>query len=247
MQEHDLPPSRGRVQVVDAGLQDYGACWDLQHRLVEARRAGQVPDTLLLVEHPPTYTIGRNGHWSNLLVNDAFLQRVGATRYDVDRGGDITFHGPGQVVGYVIMDLGHAERRVRRFVDRIERTIIDAVAAFGLEAGVDPAHPGVWLGRNKIAAIGVAISRRITYHGFALNVATDLRYFDYMIPCGIPDRGATSIARELGRPVARAGAIPPLLDAFARAFEVEIETGITLDDLLRDITPLGAAGTDRRA
>jgi lipoate-protein ligase B len=207
------------VRAVHLGTRDYLACWDFQRLLAARRREGEIPDLLLLVEHPPTYTIGRGGHRSHLLVDEATLARLGARCYAVDRGGDITFHGPGQLVAYVILDLGRAERSVRRFVERLERTVIEALGHFGVRGGIDPGRPGVWVGRDKIAAIGIAVRRGVTYHGFALNIDVGLDYFGYMIPCGIPDRGVTSLARLLGHPVSMEEAGRAVVASFARAFE----------------------------
>jgi len=212
----------GPVRVVSLGTREYLACWELQRVLASARREGKVPDLLLLVEHPPTYTIGRSGHRSNLLVDDSMLARLGASCHSVDRGGDITFHGPGQLVVYIISELGVAERSVRRFVERLELTVIEMLKQFGVWAGIDPDRPGVWVGTDKIAAIGIAVRRGITYHGFALNVDVDLTYFEYMIPCGIPDRGVTSLARLLGRPIEINEVTKVTVASFARVFERQV-------------------------
>jgi lipoate-protein ligase B len=229
------------IQVIQAGRQEYRACWELQQRLAAARRAGQVPDLLLLVEHPPTYTIGRRGTRDHLLIDEARLQEVGATCLEVDRGGDITFHGPGQLVVYAIIDLGLTNRSVRRYVENLEQVVIDTLRQYGLEGVIDPDNPGVWLGRDKIAAIGISIHHGVSYHGFALNIDPDLRYFDYMIPCGIPDRGATSLARELGRPVDAEEAANLVIERFGARFEVEISHNLTLDELRRIVDPLTAS------
>ena len=219
------------IQVVWAGRQEYVPTWELQRELVLARRRGLIGDLLLLVEHPPTYTIGRGGSRDNLLISEAQLEAVCAQCLDVDRGGDITFHGPGQLVAYLIRDLGGAQRRLRHYVSQLEETVIRTVAHYGLQAAADPRYPGVWIGRDKIAALGIAVSRGVSYHGFALNVDPDLRYFGYMIPCGISGRGATSIARELGRPVPLEPAIEPLVVSFAESFEAEMREGLTVADL----------------
>jgi lipoate-protein ligase B len=229
------------IQVIQAGRQEYRACWELQQRLAAARRAGQVPDLLLLVEHPPTYTIGRRGTRDHLLIDEARLQEVGATCLEVDRGGDITFHGPGQLVVYAIIDLGLTNRSVRRYVENLEQVVIDTLRRYGLEGVIDPDNPGVWLGRDKIAAIGISIHHGVSYHGFALNIDPDLRYFEYMIPCGIPDRGATSLARELGRPVDAEEAANLVIERFGARFEVEIGHNLTLDELRRIVDPLTAS------
>jgi lipoyl(octanoyl) transferase len=221
----------GLIQVVQAGRQDYRECWEMQQRLAAARRAGRVPDLLLLVEHPPTYTIGRRGTRDHLLIDEATLRSVGATCYDVDRGGDITFHGPGQLVVYGIIDLGLTQRSVRRYVENLETVVIESLRHYGLEATIDPEHPGVWLGRDKIAAIGISIHHGVTYHGFALNVAPDLRYFSYMIPCGIPDRGATSLTKEIDRPVEMAEVTNLVVERFAAVFGATTGNDLTIDDL----------------
>lgn len=229
------PPNGARrdVQVVQCGRLDYVDAWDLQRGLARARREQRVADLLLLVEHPPTYTIGRRGSRRNLLISDAMLARVGATCHQVERGGDITFHGPGQVVAYVIMDLGRAQRSVRRFVERLERTVIDTLRCYGVDGGIEPGKPGVWVGQDKIAALGIAVSRGVTYHGFALNVDPDLRYFEYMIPCGIPDRGATSLARQTGQAVTVEEVLPRIVATFSAVFEVTPRRDLSLADLRR--------------
>ncbi len=223
----------GSVQVVRTGLIEYQDAWDLQRALVAARRQCTAPDLLLLVEHPPTYTIGRRGSRRNLLIDDAMLAAVGATCHEIDRGGDITFHGPGQLVAYVIRDLGRQQRRVRRYVEMIETVVIDTLRDYGLEGTIDRALPGVWIGRDKVAALGIAISHGVTYHGFALNVDPDLRYFEYMIPCGIPDRGATSISRLTGRAATVDEAVDRVTRSFSRIFDVEPRSDLSLDDLRR--------------
>ncbi len=223
----------GSIQVIRTGVLEYQDAWDLQRALAAARRQGTVPDLLLLVEHPPTYTIGRRGSRSNLLIDDAMLAAVGATCYEIDRGGDITFHGPGQLVAYVIRDLGHQQRRVRRYVEMIETVVIDTLREYGLEGTIDRALPGVWIGRDKVAALGIAISHGVTYHGFALNVDPDLRYFEYMIPCGIPDRGATSITRLTGQAATIDAATDRVIESFSRIFNVEPRSDLSLGDLRR--------------
>jgi lipoate-protein ligase B len=209
------------LNIVEAGQLDYLEAWDLQRKLAQSRRDGAIPDTLLLTEHPPTYTIGRRGSRANLLIDETTLQRVGAQCYEVDRGGDITFHGPGQLVAYLIMDLGRAERGLRRFVGNLEHSVIDTLQTFGITGEPAEGKPGVWVKGRKIAAIGVAVSRRVTYHGFALNVNPDLTYFDHMIPCGIPGSAATSIEREIGGPVEMADVTERVIEALSARFEVD--------------------------
>jgi lipoate-protein ligase B len=187
--------------VVEAGTMAYARALELQLSISAAKKNGLVPDVLLLLEHPPTITLGRSGKWHNLLVPDEVLQRRGVTRYETDRGGDITFHGPGQLVGYPILKLEGGERDVHGYMRNLEETLIRALARFGVEAFRLEKLTGVWTTQGKIAAMGVHISRWITRHGFALNVTTDLSYFDLIRPCGLEGKGVASVAGILGRPV----------------------------------------------
>ncbi|HEY1220318.1 MAG: lipoyl(octanoyl) transferase LipB [Bryobacteraceae bacterium] len=172
---------------------DYATAFELQRRLVVERQQGLIPDHLLLVEHPHVVTLGRNGHRENLLASDEILERAGVEFHPTDRGGDITYHGPGQLVGYPILDLREWKRDVAAYVRAIEEVIIDTLADFGIAAGRIPKLTGVWVDGRKIAAIGVHISRWVTSHGFALNVSTDLSYFEYIVPCGLT-KPVTSMA-----------------------------------------------------
>jgi lipoyl(octanoyl) transferase len=173
---------------------DYGAALELQQRLVAERKQGLIADQLLLLEHPHVITLGRNGHMENLLAGDDVLRRAGISFYPTDRGGDVTYHGPGQLVGYPILDLREWSRDVGAYVRALEQAIIDTLADFGIAAARIPKLTGVWVGEQKIAAIGVHISRWVTSHGFALNVTTDLSYFQYIVPCGLT-KPVTSMAR----------------------------------------------------
>jgi len=173
---------------------DYGKALALQQELVAARKQGLVPDQLLLLEHPHVITLGRNGRLENLLAGEQALASAGISFYPTDRGGDITYHGPGQLVGYPILDLREWKRDVGEYVRAIEQVIIDTLAGYGIAAGRIPKLTGVWVDGHKIAAIGVHISRWVTSHGFALNVDTDLSYFQYIVPCGLT-RPVTSLAR----------------------------------------------------
>ncbi len=199
---------------------EYGAALGLQRRLVEARKAGAVPDQLLLVEHPHVITLGRNGHLENLLASQQVLERAGIAFYPTDRGGDITYHGPGQLVGYPILDLREWRRDVGAYVRSLEQALIDMLADYAIAAGRIPRLTGVWVGERKIAAIGVHLSRWVTSHGFALNVDTDLSYFQYIVPCGL-SRPVASMA-QLG---ARAGVAEvgrALAGHFGRVFDCEM-------------------------
>ena len=178
----------------------------IQRALVEERRANRVGDLLLLVEHPHVLTLGVRGDGgrAHILANDEALASRGVEVHETGRGGDITYHGPGQIVGYPILDLKPDRCDVHRYVRDIEEVLIRTAADYGIEARRVEGLTGVWVGRDKLAAIGVRIARWITSHGFALNVTTDLEYFELIVPCGIADRGVTSLARILGRPIDRA-------------------------------------------
>jgi len=181
-----------KCSVRQLGRMEYGAALEVQRQLVEARQRGAAPDHLLLVEHPHVITLGRNGHAENLLASQRALERAGISFYPTDRGGDITYHGPGQLVGYPILDLREWKRDVGAYVRGLEQVLIDTLGDYGIAAGRIPKLTGVWVGERqapagekKIAAIGVHLSRWVTSHGFALNVQTDLSYFQYIVPCGL--------------------------------------------------------------
>lgn len=191
---------RGRGQVCWLGRMEYTSALKLQEEVAGALATGRTVDTLLLMEHPATYTLGRRGKQENLLVSQESLVSQGAAVYRVDRGGDVTFHGPGQLVGYPILDLKNRRRDVVRYLRQLEEALISALDSFGVTARRIPGYTGVWVGEEKIAAIGVKVDAKgITRHGFALNVTTDLQYFSRIVPCGIRDKPVTSVAHVLGR------------------------------------------------
>lgn len=204
------------------GLVPYAEAWALQQRLAEARRAGLIPDTLLLLEHPHTYTIGRSGTREHVYLSQAELDARGITCLEVDRGGDVTYHGPGQLVGYPILDLGTAPD-VGRYVRSLEGCLIETLADFGIEAGRIAGYTGVWIADEKIAAIGVKISRGVTTHGFALNVSTDLGLFGHILPCGIADKGVTSMAARLGRAPGMSEVEDAVVAHFQERFALTVE------------------------
>jgi lipoate-protein ligase B len=208
-------PPRSATVVRRIGRIGYRDAWALQRRAVDERRAGRIPDTLLLLEHPPVITLGRSGSEDHLLGSDRELAERGVELVPTDRGGDITFHGPGQIVGYSIVDLQRRGRDLHRYLRDLESVLLCALAECGIRAGRAPGLTGVWVGNAKVAAIGIRVSRWIAHHGFALNVDTDLSYFDLIVPCGISDRGVTSMAALAGGPVDRRG----VEDALARAFD----------------------------
>jgi lipoyl(octanoyl) transferase len=197
----------------------YADALALQHRLVEDRRAGQIPDTLLLVEHPHVLTLGvRQGGRDHVLVSEEILSARGIELHHTGRGGDVTYHGPGQIVGYPILDLRPDRCDVHRYVRDLEEVMIRVCADYGVSAGRVEGLSGAWVGNEKIGAIGVRISRWITSHGFAFNVNTDLSHFQLIVPCGIADRGVTSLQKEAGRPVSELDVERTIVRHFAGVF-----------------------------
>jgi lipoyl(octanoyl) transferase len=210
------------------GVVPYGDALALQRELVEERRRGEVSDVLLLVEHPAVLTLGVRGDGgrSHILATDEALEARGIDVFEAGRGGDVTYHGPGQLVGYPILDLNPDRRDVHRYVRDLEEVLIRAAADFGVTAGRVPGLTGVWVGQEKLAAIGVRISRWITSHGFALNVTTELSDFNLIVPCGIADRGVTSLAR-LGCAASRAQVEDRVVARFCEVFEREaVDAGV---------------------
>ena len=193
----------------------------LQRSLVEERRAGRIGDTLLLLEHPHVLTLGVRGDGgrSHILATDEALASRGIEIHETGRGGDITYHGPGQIVGYPIVDLNPDRRDVHRYVRDLETVLIRTAADYGIEAQRVEGLTGVWVGDEKLAAIGVRIARWITSHGFAFNVTTDLAHFDFIVPCGIRDHGVTSLETLLGQPVPMAEVEDAVSVAFLRVFD----------------------------
>jgi lipoyl(octanoyl) transferase len=205
-----------QVQVHRLGVVPYAEALELQRMLVEKRKSATIPDQLLLLEHPPVITLGVKSRRdrSHVLATPVVLEQRGIELVETGRGGDVTYHGPGQLVGYPIFDLRPDRCDVHRYVRDIEEALIRTAATFGVRAGRESGLTGVWVGHEKLAAIGVRISRWITSHGFAFNVNTDLSHFNLIIPCGINDRGITSLERLLGRPVP----MPEVEDATVAAF-----------------------------
>jgi lipoyl(octanoyl) transferase len=228
----------GQLTVERLGTVPYEPTWELQDELAEQRRQRRIGDRLLLLEHFPVYTIGRGGDETNLLATPQRLRELGAQFLRVDRGGDITFHGPGQLVAYPIVEL-RDPLDLRRYVRSLEAAIIATAAAFGVEAHREDGLIGVWVeGRRKLAAIGVRVKRGVTTHGLALNVNTQLGWFAEMIPCGIADKEVTSLAAELGHPVDMAAAEDHLADALATAFGLTLAAGRS--------GPIGPAGASEQ-
>jgi len=210
--------SRRELTVRRLGRIRYAEGLELQAQLVAERQAGRIGDTLLLLEHDPVFTLGRNARRENVLLPEEDLRRRGFDVFETGRGGDVTYHGPGQVVGYPIIDLSPDRRDVHRYVRDLEDVMIRVCADYGVVAGRIPGLTGTWVGEEKIGAIGVRIARWVTSHGFAFNVATDLEPFGLVVPCGIRERGVTSLERLLGRPVDLDELVPRLVGHFADVF-----------------------------
>jgi lipoyl(octanoyl) transferase len=218
------------LKVLRLGRVEYPDGLALQAQLARARRAGTTGDVLLLLEHPPTVTLGRGARAGHVLASPAELASRGVGLYETDRGGDVTYHGPGQLVGYPILDLSGERADVRAYVRSLEEGLIRCLAHFGLQAGRMAQRPGVWLGEEgrdarKIAALGVHLARWVTTHGFALNVRTSLEDFELIIPCGIADAGVTSMERELAQAPATDAVETALLGAYADVWNSRVEEG----------------------
>ena len=206
--------------VRELGRIDYARAFDLQQQLAAERKQGLIADQLLLLEHPHVITMGRNAHRENLLASPEILERAGIELHHTDRGGDVTYHGPGQIVGYPIVDLRDWKRDVGAYLRALEQVLIETLAGFGITAGRREGATGVWVGDAKVAAMGVHISRWVTSHGFALNLDTDLEYFKYIVPCGLT-LPVTSL-RALGCAASRAAVTTSLAAAFGRVFERDV-------------------------
>jgi lipoyl(octanoyl) transferase len=235
-----------KVSAEDWGIIEYGQAWDRQEAMLAEQLAikkawkdtpeedhspePQTEHHFYLCEHPHVYTLGKSGHIENLLVNDTRLQELGVTFYKTNRGGDITYHGPGQIVGYPMLDLEKFYTDLGRYMRSLEEAIIRTLTHYGIEADRLPGATGVWLDADnpkrarKICAMGVRCSRWLTMHGFALNANTDLRFFNHIVPCGIEDKAVTSIQKELGHPINETALKAILLQEFATVFEADLTT-----------------------
>jgi len=258
--------------VFDLGLMEYGAAWELQRRVAAARKAAAIPDVLLLCEHPHVITLGRSGKISNLRAPRALLRQMGVAIFETDRGGDITYHGPGQLVGYPILNLGEIRRDVAWYVRSLEEAMIRATAELGISSKRVSGRTGVWVDvpggsaaatakeadeveevkevketkdEEKLAAIGVHLSRWVTSHGFAYNVSTDLRYFDLIVPCGIAGKRATSLEKLLGRGVEMREVAPRIAAHLGEIFGLELRAASRgeLDALLQPFEEQRALAT----
>lgn len=222
------------LQIFDIGQMPYRETWDLQRRvqkkLIDQKLALRdnpslgkpIPDSLLFVEHPNVYTLGKSGDKANLLRGIAELKQIEAEFIEIDRGGDITYHGPGQIVGYPILDLDRHFTDVHKYLRYLEEVIILTCADYGIQAGRIDGLTGVWVGDEKICAMGIRCSRWVTMHGFALNVNTDLSYFNHIVPCGITDKKVTSLSKVVGQKVNESDVKEKIVKHFSAVFEISI-------------------------
>lgn len=211
-----------KANVVNLGTMEYQACFELQAKVLDAVASGQIDNTLLLVEHPSVLTLGASFHEENLLLTKAQYEQRGISVHITDRGGDVTFHGPKQLVAYPIFNVVSFGKDLHKWLRDIEEVVIRTIGSFGLEGYRFPPNTGVWVNERKIAAIGIKVKRWVSMHGLALNCNNDLGPFDLIVPCGIRSHGVTSISRELGREVTVEEAVPALERAFQSVFGIEI-------------------------
>jgi len=209
--------------IIDLGLVDYEKALDLQHRFWSKRVEEELPDVLLLLEHPHVITLGRRGNRSHLIATSEALEGMKIPIFHVERGGDVTYHGPGQIVAYPILNLKEYGYRVVRYVDQLEEIVHRVLRDFGIEGRRDPLNRGVWVGEEKIASVGVAIKRRVSLHGIALNYETDLKYFDLINACGLKEKKMTSMAKNLGKRISRESVTQSLSLNFREVFKGEWE------------------------
>ncbi|MBM3470564.1 MAG: lipoyl(octanoyl) transferase LipB [Armatimonadetes bacterium] len=224
-----MKAARGWLLDLGGNQVPFAEAWALQKYLVAARQHGEIPDVLVLLEHPPVVTLGRSGKAEHLRATREEMLSAGIELFRIERGGSATYHGPGQLVGYPIVDLRLVNEDIVRYVRALEATIIDTLGAFGIAAGREPGLPGVWVAGAKICALGVAVQRRVTMHGFALNVTTGLGGFSLINACGL-DRPVTSMSAVLGRPVDIAGVRRVYSEQFSRAFGIDL-VQVTAADL----------------
>ena len=208
-----------RGYIIDLGLMDYKKAWDLQHQLWSKRVEEALPDLLLFLEHPHVITLGRRGNRSHLLVSPEVLEEMEIPVYHVERGGDVTYHGPGQMVIYPILDLKNYGYHLIRYISQLEEVILRSLKDFGIEGTRDPLNRGAWVDGEKIASVGVAIKQWVSFHGFSLNYETDLKYFDLINPCGLEGKKMTTMAKVLETKISRERLIEKLSFHFNEIFE----------------------------
>jgi lipoate-protein ligase B len=232
-------PGTGWLLNLIGAITPYADAWDLQKTLVTARREAAITDGLILLEHEPVFTIGRSTRPEHLLVPREALRAQGFGVFEIERGGSITYHGPRQLVGYPILHLGGYGNDIVGYMRRLEESVLRTLRAFEIDADRRPGFPGVWVGERKIGAVGVAVKRKVTMHGFALNVDPDLGHFDLINPCGL-GKPVTSMARVLGRPVTLEEVAPVYAAQFEAIYDLRLSPA-TWDELVARATPDRAA------
>jgi lipoyl(octanoyl) transferase len=222
------------LNVLLLGRHEYGDALRIQNELLEKRQRGEIEDTLILVEHNPVITLGKNAEKSNIITSEKYLKDNGISVHNINRGGDVTYHGYGQIVGYPIINLRLKGMGVKKFVDTIEELFIRLLnEKYGIAAGREEHHTGVWVNDDKIVAIGLAVKRQVTMHGFAFNVSTNLSHFDNIVPCGIKDKGVTSLQKLLGKEFPDAGTeCESIISYFCSLFSYENCKMIKLEEIL---------------
>ena len=223
VEQKQASTDKSEARVLDLGLVDYQSALDLQTDLRDRRIAGEIPDTLVLLEHMPVITLGRSGNMENVLVPESKLAERGIQFFHANRGGDVTYHGPGQIVGYTIMDLTRHGTDLRKHLWKLEEVLIRALEGLGVGGIRREGVTGVWVGENKIASIGIHVRRWVTMHGFALNVSPDMEHISLIYPCGIKDAPMTSVEKILGIPVSQADVRRALKEAFGQVFGLRLE------------------------
>lgn len=223
---------KSRAVTLSLGLVPYREAWDTQLRMHREVAEGGRPDTLLLVEHPHVYTLGRRGQEEDILIGAEELARLGVEIHRTDRGGEVTYHGPGQLVGYPILNLRRWGGGPLKYVRALERVLIETLAEFGVRAESEGRPTGVWVEDRKIAAIGVKVSRRVTTHGFALNVCPDLSYFDHIVPCGMQGSRVTSLSSEVGHTVAIGDVTPVVVEKFGAVLGLQMKKKASMKSLV---------------
>jgi lipoyl(octanoyl) transferase len=211
-----------KLDIIDAGCLDYKSALNMQFELLEKRQQNLINDTLILVEHPPTITLGRRAVESDILADTKFLEETGVTICRINRGGEVTYHGPGQIVGYLIVDLKNFDRDVRAFVSNVEEVIMQVLQEdFNVDGGRNPLNNGVWVGDKKITAIGIAIKKWVTMHGFAFNINTDLEHFNWIVPCGMENSKMTSLEVVTGKQYDLEQIKPKIIEKIKEIFKYE--------------------------
>ncbi len=221
-----------KLNVIDLGRMEYEKALEIQFSLLEKRQKGEIPDTLLIVEHEPVITMGKNAKSENILFSKDELKKQGVDLLEINRGGDVTYHGPGQIVGYPIVNIKEQKLGIKDFVERLEQIFIDLLKEkYDIEAVRDDINNGVWVNGEKITAVGLAVKRWVTMHGFAFNVATDLDFFKLIVPCGIPSRGVTNVQKLTGKNIDLSDMIQTVIEYFVRDFNYTEVKRLDIDEL----------------